>query len=275
MIQAYAEDGTGRPILDLRSEAKAHRPNLAGLPTLTDDERLLAARTWRGRMVNEHMSAQVFAGLVPQLMRAAVPPAVQAEVPTMIADEYRHACQCAGVVLALGEAPIAVLPAVEPLPTHDDVGPLEAVLRNVISIGCMSETVAVALIRAEHAELEGSPLADVLGTILADEVQHARFGWRLLGLVASRLDVDARDRLSAWLEVAFEHQIRWELPKLPLLGLVGQQAGAAGVCDGLEARALFFDTFEAVIVPQLDAAGLAATPAWERAKAATASAPPQ
>ena len=80
--------------------------------------------------------------------------ALQAEVPAMIADEYRHARQCAGVVLALGGDPVAPLPAIQALPEHADVSPLEAVLRNVISVGCLSETVAVSVIRAEHAELE-------------------------------------------------------------------------------------------------------------------------
>lgn len=267
MSAAWSEDVGGRPILDLRAEGAEHRPDLHDLPDLTEAERAMAVRTWRGRMVNEHVSAQVFAGLVPQLMRAALPPALQAEVPAMIADEYRHARQCAGVVLALGGDPVAPLPVVQPLPSHDEVSPLEAVLRNVISVGCLSETVAVSVIRAEHAELDGSTLGGVLSTILADEVQHARFGWKLLGLVAPRLDADARARTSRYLVDALRHQIAWEVPKLPVnLGLRDELA-KAGVCDGAQARELFFATIGEVVVPQLEAAGLDARRAWAAAQA--------
>lgn len=268
MKAAFAEDRRGRPVLDLRAEGRAHRPDLSDLPALTDEERAMAVRTWRGRMVNEHTSAQVFAGLVPQAMRAALPPALQAELPTMIADEYRHARQCAGVVLALGGEPVAPLPAIEPLPDHADVGPLEAFLRNALSVGCLSETVAVAVIRAEHAELEGTALAEVLASILADEVQHARFGWKVLGMLAPRLDADATARTNRYLVDALRHQIAWEVPKLPVnLGLRAEVA-KAGVCDGSAARALFFDTLETVVVPQLEAAGLEAAEAWRVARAA-------
>jgi len=261
----FAQTPDERPILDLRREAKQHLPDLDGLPELTDEERALAARTWRGRMVNEHLSAQVFAGLVPQAMRASLPPGLQAELPKAIADEYRHAEQCAAVVMALGHEPVALLPPVHPLPEHDDVGPLEGFLRNCISVGCMSETIAVSVIRAEQAELDGGPLGQLLGSILADEVQHARFGWSVLGLMAPRLDDGARSRLSDYLVDAFVHQMEYEIPKLPVnLGLRSEVA-EAGVCDGSAARALFFETMEQIIVPKLEEAGLEARRAWEQA----------
>lgn len=261
----------GRPLLDLRAAAESHRPDLSTLPALTDGERRVAIATWRGRMVNEHCSARVWAALLPQLMRAAAPPDLLAALPVAAADELRHAAQCAGVVVALGGEAVAPLPTLEPLPEHDDVGPLEGALRNVISVGCMSETVAVSVIRAEHAELEEGPLGAVLAEILADEVKHARFGWAFLGRCAPRLDDAARARLSAWLVDAFAHQVRWEVPKLPVVPGRRAELAEAGVCDGGFARALFLDTIETVIVPGLTQAGLDAGPAWRRARAETAS----
>ncbi len=261
----FTQADDGRPMLDLREAAKARLPDLSGLPPLTDRERALAARTWRGRMVNEHVSAQVFAGLVPQLMRAAAPSSVQALVPRMISDELRHAEQCAGVVMALGQDPVAPLPTLHPLPTHDDAPPLEALLRNVLSVCCLSETIAVSIIRAEQAELEDGALGEVLRSILADEINHARFGWQLLGSVADRLDADLKARLSSYLVDAFIHQIEHEVPRLPInLGL-REELGQAGVCDGAMARQIFYATIEQVIVPQLQAAGLNAAAAWKQA----------
>ena len=110
--------------------------------------------------------------------------------------------------------------------------PLEAALRNLISVGCLSETIAVSIIRAEHAELEGSALGEVLRGILADEVQHARLGWKMLGLCVPLLDEGARQRLSAYLVDALAHQIAHEIPLLPILSQPTGELARAGVCDG-------------------------------------------
>jgi hypothetical protein len=266
MYQSFHHDDTGRPALDLRAAAARKMPDLSSLPALDEDERQIAIRTWRGRMVNEHCSAQVWASLLPQLLRAAVPAELLAAIPEAAADELRHAEACAGVVAALGGDPFAPLPEPPPLPDHADVGALEAALRNVVSVGCMSETIAVSVIRAEHAELEGGPLADVLEHILADEIRHARFGWTVLGFLAPRLDTAAKQRLEAYLVDAFRHQIEWEIPRLPVVPGRRAELAEAGVCDGGFARELFFETIESVIVPGLAQAGLDALPAWQQAR---------
>jgi len=264
----FTQDRDGNAVLDLRREGEARRPTLAegALPALTDAERDEAVRTWRGRMVNEHVSAQVWAGLLPQLLAAAVPPGALVSVASAIADELRHAEQCSGVVLALGGQPIARLPAIVPVPKHEDVPPLEAALRNVISVGCLSETIAVSVIRAEQAEIEAGPFGEILASILADEVQHARVGWSLLGVVAPLLDDDARARIDAWLVDALAHLVAWEVPKLPVVLGRRPELAQAGVCDGLAARGLFEDTVTQVIVPGLERAGLAGRAAWDHVR---------
>lgn len=243
--------------LDLRREAEAFRielPEVDACPTV----RTIAENTWRGRMVNEHASARVFAGLLPQLMRAQISPTLQAEVAQMVQDELRHAQQCAGALLSLGGDPVGTLPELTPVPEHPDAeSPLEVVLRNVLSVCCMSETVAVALIDAERRALGDNPLSDVLRTILADEVTHARFGWRLLQAV--ELDEGQRARLSVYAEQALEHLVAHELEHLSPLP-APEPAQALGACDGALARSLFHDTIEQVILPGL--AGHGITPAF-------------
>jgi hypothetical protein len=255
-------------LLDLTAEARVRAVDLPDLPSLTPNERQMAVRTWRGRMVNEHISARVFAGLLPQLMAAGVSPSLLAQLPSYMADELRHAEQCAAVVMALGGEPVAPLPAMPPVPAHEDASPQEAMLRNVLSVCCLSETVAVSIIRAEQAELEGTALGDVLNSILADEVRHARFGWELLGAVLPTVEASMKQRLSAYLEVALAHQIAHEIPKLPVTLGLREEVALAGVCDGAEAQALFYDTIALVIVPQLEALGLDARDAWARVLAA-------
>jgi len=242
------------PTLNLRAEAEAFRIELPVSAELDPVERTVAESTWRGRMVNEHASARVFAGLLPQLMAAEVPASLQAEVAEMVQDELRHARQCAGALLSLGGDPVGELPALEPVPAHEDAEtPLEVVLRNVLSICCMSETVAVALIDAERRALEDNPLSDVLRTILADEVKHARFGWRLLEAV--ELDDGLKARLSFYAKQALAHLEAHELEHLsPLPAPAGAQA--LGACDGALARDIFHCTVREVIVPGLERHGI-------------------
>jgi hypothetical protein len=248
-------------MLDLRVEAAAAQLPLDGA-MLSDLERREAIGTWRGRMINEHISARVFAGMIPQMMAAAVPAASIAQVADMIAEELRHGVQCAAVVHALGGDAVAELPPLPAVPLHADAEPLEALLRNVLSIACLSETVAVALIGAER-ELAGPPaMQSTLTAILADEVGHARFGWRLLETLGPRLTPELRARLGDYLIVAFRHLREHELAHLPPQPAPSARAESFGVCDGHEARALFFETVRSVIIPGLEAHGIPAERAW-------------
>lgn len=254
--------------LDLTREAAAHLVDLSG-PVLTRAERVLVESTWRGRMANEYASARVFAGLVPQLMRAQLSAARIADLATFVADELSHAQQCAGVLVSLAARPVAELPTLDDIPTHTDCGPLEGALRNVLSICCLSETVAVSLINAERIEQAESPIGDVLQRILADEVKHARFGWKLL----EDLEIDAamKANLSRYLHVAFAHLERHELEHLSPLP-APTNAMAYGACDGALARDIFFSTIEEVIVPRLEQHGFDARTAWQE-RSFTAPAP--
>jgi hypothetical protein len=245
--------------LDLVAEARRMRPALAEIdPAL----RGAAQRTWRGRMVNEHGSAPVFEGLARQL--GAVGDAARAEACRRMADEERtHGVLCGAVVEALGGE--AVAPALESpaFPEHADVSPVEAVTRNVLSVCCLAETVAVAIISAEREEMPPGDLRRVLSTILADEVGHARFGWCFLAEAAPTLDGAARARLGAYLRVAFAALERHELHGLPAGTRFPAGAAAFGLCNGDDARELFYATVTDVIVPRLEAHGLGAAAAWD------------
>ena len=259
------------PILDLRAAARALRPALAHAPHL----RASAIGTWRGRMVNEHGSARVFEALAEQLSRAGLPAEEVSECRGFAEEERRHGVLCGAVVEALGGEAISEVPAPVPVPEHADAWtPLEAALRNVLSVCCLSETVAVSLIAAERLEMPEGELRDLLTTIWADEVGHSRFGWRLLAKVTPEVDDGTRARLGEYLEVAFEHLVEHELSHLPAAAVAPPDGGIYGLCSGSDARALFFDTVDQVIVPGLEARGLPAAEAWRRARRNLASAAP-
>lgn len=250
-------------LLDLRGPAKEMGLEVGSTDDLSEADRAQAIGTWIGRMVNEHISARVFSALVPQMMRAGLDPRWTEAVATMASDELRHGRQCAAVVEALGGEAVAELPPITDVPTHDDCSPLEAVLRNLISISCLSETVAVSLIRAEKEESTTPGIQEILDTILADEVQHARFGWRVLDELSPSLDPEMKARLGDYLIGAFHHLRTHELAHLPLGPSPSEEAERVGVCDGLDARRLFFDTVEEAIVPGLESHGIPARAAWQ------------
>ncbi|MBX3229898.1 MAG: ferritin-like domain-containing protein [Labilithrix sp.] len=253
-------------LLDLRAEAQAHKPVLREMPHLKE----AAIGTWRGRMINEFSSARVFDGLARQFAAAGVHDVVD-EVKGFAAEERRHGVLCGAVVEALGGEALAAVPDGDEYPEHDDATPLEAALRNMLSICCLSETVAVSLIGAERIEMPEGELRELLTKIFSDEVGHSRFGWRTLGRLAPALDPALKDRLGDYLEVAFDHLVEHELAHLPASSRPPADGVVLGLCSGSDARKLFFDTVESVIVPGLEAHGIPASRAWSRVVAAAAS----
>ncbi len=249
-----------REVLDLREAARAIELQLPTIPAL----RSAAIETWRGRMVNEYASSEVFAALGRQLEELGLGHANWArEIFAFADEERRHGVLCGAVVESLGGDARAELPAVAELPLHPDAHtPLEAALRNVLSVCCLSETVAVGLIGAERVEMPDGALRTLLTTIWSDEVGHARFGWRLLAEVAPSLDAATRARLADYLEVAFAHLVEHELAHLPLSSEPPEEGVMYGLCSGRDARALFYDVVETVIVPGLEAHGVPARRAW-------------
>ena len=164
-------------ILNLREASQRKLPHVEDIPHL----RQAAIDTWKARMVNEYGSANVFEGLYKQLQPLGVIPNDIDRLLDFAADERRHGVLCGSVVEALGgEARAPALPVI-PFPEHPDADALEAGIRNLLSISCLSETVAVSLIGAERLEMPEGELRSLLTTIYADECAHANFGWRLLG----------------------------------------------------------------------------------------------
>jgi len=258
--------GEGAPVtvLDLRAAGRAERVELAGL-VLDDRDRAAAIAEWQARMVNEHVSARVFAQLIPQLMRAGVDADVQADVAAMVAQELRHGRLCAGVVEALGGAAVMPLPALPDVPVHDDADPREAVLRNVVAISCLEETVAVALLETGRQLAQPPAIGAVLTEILRDEVGHARLGWKLAERLLPTCDRRVRARLSEYLVPAFRQLLErhWIPDEVPLANR--HAVPALGVDDARAASRLFLDVLGQVIVPGLEAHGLEARDALAEA----------
>jgi len=248
--------------VDLRPLSQAHKPQLPQHADLTS----LALATWAGRMRNEYGSARVFEALAEQLEETGLPKSVIAECKEFANEERRHGVLCGAVVESLGGQAITSITTDEQVfPFHQDAEhPVEALLRNLLSICCLSETVAVSLIGAERLEMPEGELRELLTLIYADEVGHARFGWRLLRDLLPQCDAVTRERLGDYLEVAFAHLEEHELAHLPEHVSPPEHGKALGLCSGKDARVLFFSTVNEVIIPALEGYGLPARRAWSQ-----------
>jgi hypothetical protein len=251
--------------LDLRDEAARAPLDIGDASALTAAERAAALGNWRDRMVSEHASARVFAGFFDRLLRAGMPRRYHDMAGGAIDEELSHAVLCARALTALGGEARAPLP--DPLPRlaqHEDATPVEAVLRDAISIGACSETVAVALVGAEREQAASPALREVLDRILADEVGHARLGWKLLDDLLPNEGMPTRRRLSAYLVAVFEHQIAFHAPFLDLPSMSDRGVGF-GAPDGPSNWRVFVSTMSTVTIPGLEQRGLFARAAWDLA----------
>lgn len=246
-------------MLDLREASRQHMPVVPNMPALKD----AAIATWKARMVNEYGSACVFEGLYAQLSPLGLEESDLERLRSFAEDERRHGILCGSVVEALGGEAIAPALPVVPFPEHHDTSPLEAAIRNLLSISCLSETIAVSLIGAERLEMPEGPLRELLTGIYADECSHANFGWRLLGDLLSKGDSDMRERLNFYLQLAFAHLEVHELAHLPIGAQPPKEGTQLGLCSGLDARKLFYATIEQIIIPGLTQHGFAAQWAWD------------
>lgn len=247
-------------VLDLRREVSKNPLLLPELGAPPESELQAARHNWRERMVSEHASARVFSALVGQAMHAGLSRREVYELTRMAREELDHGLLCARALVALGGEAVADLPALDPIPAHEDAEPLEALLRNVLSVSCVSETVAVALVATEREQAGPPAIRRLLDQILKDEVGHARFGWRLL---AERpLSSALRDRLSDYLVDVFEHQLAFHSPFLTM-PCSSAEGTAIGAPHGRSSWLVFVETMRGVVIPGLERHGLRAAQAWQ------------
>ena len=231
--------------IDLRGPARAYAPKVDAPAHL----RQAAIATWHARMINEYASSRVFMALAQQLVLCGYEEDAD-EVREFAAEERKHGVLCGAVVEALGgEAKGELFEEIE-FPLHRDAPPRAALARNVISICCMSETVAVALIGAERLEMPEGELRALLTRIWADEIGHARFGWRFMERLSKSLTREERDAIQAYLPIAFAHLEAHEHAHLPMRN-APTGGESLGLCSGIDARTLLRETIDEVIAPRI------------------------
>lgn len=228
----------------------------------------LAAQGWRDRALHEHHSAAVFSRLLPQLMAAEAPIEYKTSVLRMSMDELRHAALCFGVARFLGGTPCLEADLrTHPIPQHEDTTPRVAALRNVMFVGCLSETISVSLLTEERELCREPTIRRVVDQLAADEVLHARLGWSYLGELWPQLTPEERGDVDAYLPRAFGYLEAKMLHAMPTRGKLSpglrRELEGLGATEGSAGRELFYATLEGVIAPRLRDYGLDALRAWE------------
>ena len=253
-------------ILNLEASVLGAYEGIEQLPSIEDSTlRVMSQKTWLGRMVNEYGSSFVFEQFAEQCRQHQETLELEKNAVDRLeefaSEERRHGILCGAVVKAFGGKASAQALQSPPFPFHEEVPPLEGILRNLLSICCLSETVAVALIAAEREDMPEGVLKDLLTEIWSDECGHAHFGWRQLSTWLPN-DRELKQRLGEYLTIAFGHLETHELSHLPLSSNPPPEGAQYGLCAGREARALFYATVEGIIIPNLETYGIPAQWAW-------------
>ena len=223
-----------------------------------------ARAMWLARMVSEHRSTAVFAGLAAQLMAASAPLDFAAMALSMAQDELRHTELCAEVVRAMGgDARCEADLTFAALPVHGRVTPEERALRNVVYGSCLSEMVNSARFVDALEEITEPVTRDATRRLLADEVEHARFGFCYLDAMAPWLDAHpgVRASLGEYLRRAFKTFERAYAGS----GARAQRSDderALGLPDPERLLVVFDQTMRGAIIPALEQRGIAAAEAW-------------
>jgi hypothetical protein len=240
----------------------------------TYEERTLAiARaSWTERMRREHDSAAVFSRLLPQLMEAGATLDLKTAVLRMAMDELRHAGLCGAILELLGAKPeVETDLATVPLPEHEGCTPVERALRNIMFVGCLNETVGVAMLTEERALTKEPAIAAALEQLVADEVWHGKLGWLYLAEVWPTFDAEQRARTNAYLAFGLryvEETVLAPIARVRFDDGLTTELNALGIPAPQDMRELFYATMEEAVIPQLDAQGLAASEAWAKRSAA-------
>ena len=234
-----------------------------------DDETREHARVqWAGRAVAEYASAAQFARLLVLLTKVGAPLELIGAATRLIQDETRHADICARMADRLGgRSGYRVNSA--GLRIFEDADPWVAIYRTILEVCCFGEVLSVPMLRAIES-CASDPLAQTVASIIGnDEEYHARFGWEALELLTPRLNAEQKTVIANALPDTmggFE-QVCVGSPELiaSMAGVeieIGPKTNNLGTLTDLEYAAIFYDTMDSEILPNLTSLGFDAIGAW-------------
>ncbi len=213
----------------------------------------LAAR-WAYRAGLEHSAAARFERLAGRMEATGFASELIAIARQATVQERDHVALCSEIVERFGgridlpgEAEVSEIAPV----TFE---PRDRVVYEVVAFCCITETANAAVVTAGADEIDDTAIRRAVRTILADEVQHSRLGWRFLA--THPIDDTQRAWIGGYLPDMLAGTVREDLFKLsPIIGdeLTMQRYGTLPVAGRREA---FLAGMREVLLPGLDGLGI-------------------
>ncbi|HLL25034.1 MAG TPA: hypothetical protein VK427_23025 [Kofleriaceae bacterium] len=226
------------------------------MDTATRDE--LASR-WAYRAGLEHAAAFRFRRLAERLRATRADPDLVALAALAASQEHTHVALCCEIAARFGAAP-----TLEAEPIVSEVAPAgfalaDRVLYEVVAFCRVTETANAVVVTAGADDIDDTHIRRAVRTILADEVQHSRLGWRYL---ASHAPTDTqRAWLGRYLPAMLRGTLRTDLFEpgvIPGDEVTMQRFGTLPVAGRRDA---FITGMHEVLLPGLAAAGIEIEPA--------------
>jgi hypothetical protein len=215
----------------------------------------LGAR-WAYRAGLEHAASRRFERLADRLAAAGFAAELVAIAREAAGQERHHVALCAGIGERFGVACPRlggdVADVAEVAPSAWSLR--DRVIYEVVAFCCVTETANAAVVTAGIDDVEDRAIRAAVRTILADEVQHSRLGWRFLA--THPLDETQRRGLAIYLPVMLRGAVRDELFRpQPEIGDV-ETLRRHGTLSIAERQAAFLLAMREVLLPGLAAAGV-------------------
>ena len=221
---------------------------------MDDETRAELAARWAYRAGLEHAAAARFERLAGRMETCGLDRELVAIARLATTQEHDHVRLCAEISERFGG-----LVALPREPEVTEIAPKEFELRDrvvyeLVAFCCITETANAVVVTAGADEIDDTAIRRAVRTILADEVQHSRLGWRFLA--THPIDDTQRAWLGGYLPDMFAGTVREDLFKpTPIIGdeLTMQRYGTLPVAGRREA---FLAGMREVLLPGLDAIGI-------------------
>lgn len=221
---------------------------------LDADSRTELGARWAYRAGLEHAAAHRFAQLADRLEATGFDGALVTIARHAAEQERTHVGLCAaiaerfGATVALPAAP--VVPDIAPRAWS----PRDRVAYEVVAFCCVTETANAVVVTAGVDDVDDRAIRRALRTILADEVQHSRLGWRFLA--SHPLDDAQRAGLAVHLPSMLAGTVRADLFTDALVVGDEETMRRFGTLPRAGRRDAFVAGLREVLFPGLAAAGI-------------------
>ncbi len=187
---------------------------------------------WRRRAEGEWTTAAALQHVHDDLVEWGAPEALRALAKRCIDDECRHTRWCTERARSLGASDFNPRVLGERPFALQGASARENRLLRPLFAGCISETIAIHVLRESHAALAPGSVRQMNRQHMAEEVDHARLGWTFLAWLAEHGQLGHAERAL----------LRRALPAMLSLAAESWRSGGRDVSPALQARGFIHST---------------------------------